>query len=206
LERLENMKVVVKKKNDSVEAAITSDSFFRQEDPQIALAKLKKWENDYRNLIREGRKIMGNIKTSKDDLVLRWELGELIQKFLLTNADFEFEDYEQSLARDLELRPTEKSGAEFAVADIDALLGLRKIFPSKEAIDPRITWNLVYFTHGILASADLSGKDKPNTCGELIDELLEVANHQAKLGTRGNGAAKGVARKLVQILTKHDLL
>jgi len=200
------MKVVVKKKNDSVEAAITSDSFFRQEDPQIALAQLKKWENDYRNLIREGRKIIGNIKTSKDDLVFRWELGELIQKFLLTNADFEFEDYEQSLARDLELRPTEKSGTEFAANDISALLALRKIFPNREAIDPRMTWDLVYFTHEILASADLSGKGKPNAHAKLVNELLEVANHQAKLGTKGNGAAKAVARKLIQILAEHDLL
>ncbi|MGQ9719018.1 MAG: hypothetical protein ACUVWK_04165 [Nitrososphaerales archaeon] len=200
------MKVIVKRKNDSIEAAIVSDSFFKQKDPQIALAKLKTWEGKYRNLIGEGRRIINDIKTSKDDLMLRWELGDLLHQFLATNAEFEFDNYEQSLARDLELPPTEKSQTEFAAADIRALLGLKKIFPNKEALDPRITWNLVYFTYEIMAPAGVRGKDSSNTRSEIVNELLEVANHQAKLGIKGNGAAKGVARRLIQILTKYNLL
>ncbi|MEM3191379.1 MAG: hypothetical protein QW292_04660 [Candidatus Parvarchaeota archaeon] len=200
------MKVVVRRKNGSIEAAITSDSFFQQKDPQVALAKLKEWESKYRNLIHRGKRIVDNIRASKDNLVLRWELGELLHHFLTTNTEFEFDDYEQSLARDLELPPTEKTKTEYATSDVSALLGLRKIFPNREAIDPRITWNLVYYTHEIMASAGIEGKDASKVNSEIVNELLEVANHQAKLGTKGNGAAKGVARKLVQILTKHKLL
>ncbi len=200
------MRVIVKRKDGSIEAGIISDSFFKQKDPQIALAKLKQWESAYRNLIERGRKIIGNIRTSKDDLAVRWELGDLLHQFLTANTEFEIDDYERTLARDLELPPTEKSQTEFAASDVSALLALKKIFPNRQAIDPRMTWNLVYFTHEIMTSAGVTRKDNPHAHGEIANELLEVANHQAKLGTRGNGAAKGVARRLIQILVKNNLL
>lgn len=201
------MKVVVKSKDGSIEAAIVSDSFFKQKDPHVALTKLKKWENEYKNLILKGKEIISKIKTSKDEMVLRWELGNLLCGFLKTNSEFEFDNYEQSLARDLGISSTEqRSQTESAAADIRALFGLRKIFPNKEALDPRITWNLVYFTHEIISSVGEVGKDNSKTHSEIVDELLEVANHQAKLATRGNGAAKGVARRLIEILTEHNLL
>lgn len=199
------MRVIVKRNGESINAAILSDSFFREKDPQIALTKLQAWETNYKEMIRTGKEMVDNIKASKDNLGLRWELGDLLNRFLVTNKEIELNNYEQTFARDLELPPTEKSNTEYAGIDIRALLGLIKIFSSKKVIDSRITWELVYFTYEIMLSPH-STDGSPINNKELADELLQIANHQAKLATKGNGAAKGVARKLVEILMKYNLL
>lgn len=196
------MKVIVKRKGTQIEAAIKSESFFGQKDPQDALSRVKEWEKKYTEVIQKGRLLSRATGKSKNDLSLRWDLGNLLTTFLNRESEFELENYQQSMARDLELPSTTKPRFQSSV-EIDALLDLLKTFPDKNKIDSRITWNLFYLTHGMMASNWLiRGKtrlsDKP-----MINELLDLANHQANLGIIGNGSAKRAAKRIIDILMEH---
>jgi hypothetical protein len=49
-------------------------------------------------------------------------------------------------------------------------------------------------------------KRQPNEKDNISTDLIDLANHQAKLAVRGNGAAKKVAQKCMVMLTKYQLL
>jgi len=199
------MKVIVKQTNDTVEAGILSDSYFKQGDPQVALQALKSWETAYRNFITKSR-VITKMLGGKDDLQIRWELGELIQEFLAAHKDVELVDYQTSIARDLKIPPTEKSDIGFSGSDVEAILSLRRLFPTRSEIDMRYSWNLVYFAHQLMEANQESKSDQGPGQKQLVEDLLEIANYQARLATKGNGAAMKVTRRLVEVMVKHGLL
>jgi hypothetical protein len=199
------VKIIVKQTNDTVEAGILSDSYFKQGDPQVALQALKSWETAYKDFIARSRVIIKKLG-GKDDLQIRWELGELVQEFLATHKDVELIDYQTSIARDIKIPPTQKSDVGYSGSDVEAILSLRKMFPTRGEIDIRISWNLFYFTHQVLEANQESKGDQSPGEEQLVDDLVEIANYQARLATKGNGAAMKVTRQLVEVMVKHGFL
>jgi hypothetical protein len=197
------MRIVVKNDGKVIEAGVESASYYEQKDPQVALQSLRMWEDRYRTFIRVGKELIAKLRQNPDDLQLRWDIGDLIQSFLSDNAGFEIVDCERSIARDLELPPTEKR-SDISAADVKALLKFRQFYPDKKLISPHISWNLFYFANDILTATRVS---KIITGMEaLTNDLLDIANYQAKLGTKGNGAAIKLSKRLIQTLLKHNLL
>ena len=194
------MDIVVTSANGVIKAGILSESLFSSEDPHNQLDEVKKWENEYINFVKEGRRKLSMVK-NQTDLVQKWEIGDFIYSFLNRNDKVNFLDWDKSIARDMGVKPTEERKVGFGENDIKALVNLRKIFKTYNDLDKRISWELMYFTNQLILSYIENKKlDKlilPKN--KLIDEILELANQEAKFAVKGNsGHAISVTKKIIE--------
>jgi hypothetical protein len=131
----------------------------------------------------------------------KWLLGDLIYSFLNSNKTVNLLDWAKSIARDMGVQPTEKRKEGFGDGDVKALVNLRKIFKVHADLDLRISWELIYFVNQSII--EYMKKKNVDTFSlpknKLINEILELANQEAKFAVKGNsGHAVSVTKKLME--------
>ena len=80
---IREMRITIKQINGEIESAISSESLFQHKDPQMAFREQKEFEDRYKQLIQKGSKIVKKIDNTRNNLQLRWKLGELLNQFLI---------------------------------------------------------------------------------------------------------------------------
>jgi hypothetical protein len=194
------MDLVVTSVNGVIKAGILSESLLGAEDSHMKLEEVKNWERKYVAFVEEGKKRLSSVK-NQSELDSKWSIGDLISTFLDDNKNVNLIDWDKSIARDMDIKPTEKRKEGYGDSDIKALVNLRKIFKSHESIDNRISWELLYFTNQIIIN--YLNKKKLNSLAlsknKLTNEILELANQEAKFAVKGNsGHAISVTKKLME--------
>ncbi len=194
------MDIVVTSVNGVIKAGILSGSLLDAEDSHIRLDEVKNWERKYINFVEEGQNRLNEMKKSTD-LEQKWLLGNLIYSFLNSNKAVNLLDWSKSIARDIGIQPTEKRKEGFGDSDVKALVNLRKIFKVHGDIDTRISWELLYFVNQSVV--EYMENKKVDTFSlpknKLINEILELANQEARFAVKGNsGHAISVTKKLME--------
>lgn len=194
------MDIVVTSVNGVIKAGILSESLLDAEDSHVRLDEVKNWELKYINFVGEGQRRLNEMKKSTD-LEQKWLLGNLIYSFLNSNKPVNLLDWDKSIARDMGIQPTEKRREGFGDSDVKALVNLRKIFKVHEDIDTRISWELLYFVNQSVV--EYMENKKVDTFSlpknKLINEILELANQEARFAVKGNsGHAISVTKKLME--------
>lgn len=101
------------------------------------------------------------------------------------------------------IKPTEKRKEGFGDNDVKATLALRKIFVSPESLDNRLSWELIYYVNPniieYIKRKNVTRFSIPET--QLINEVLKLANQEAKFAIKGNsGHAISVTKKLMDVI------
>ncbi|MEM0054503.1 MAG: hypothetical protein QXL89_09990 [Nitrososphaeria archaeon] len=198
------MDLVVTSVNGVIKVGILSASLLGAEDPHARLDEVKAWERKYINFVNEGRRILSEMK-NPTNLEQKWLLGDLIYSFLNSNKGVNLLHWDKSIARDIGIQPTEKRKEGFGESDVKALVNLRKIFKAPNDVDTRISWELIYFVSQIIVK--YMERKKIDTFSlpknKLINEILEVANQEARFAVKGNsGHAVSVTKKLMESILR----